>query len=143
MRRGAASRLASSLPRWGLLGVLGSLSACQVGPAYQAPHPRVPESWATQVPSALTSWPSSDWWKAFNSPELDRLMEQARRGNPDVAAAAYRVREAEAQAEIAGAPLLPSVDAGVVAGPERQLNLNGEERHHVRYEGLVSRTLRI
>lgn len=138
MRRGGVTRHASPLSRWGVLSVLGSLSACQVGPAYHAPQTRVPESWATQIPSALSSWPSADWWKAFNSPELDRLMEQARSGNPDVAAAAYRVREAEAQAQIAGAPLLPSLDAGVVAGPSRQLSLSGQVRRNTRYEGLIS-----
>src|SRR5579862_870727 len=138
MRFSGAIRRTLPVRGLGLLTVLASMSACQVGPAYQAPHPRVPESWATQVPSALSAWPSADWWKAFNSTELDRLMEQARRGNPDVAAAAYRVREAEAQAEIAGAPLLPSVDAGVVAGPSRQLSLTGVPRRNARYQGLIS-----
>jgi NodT family efflux transporter outer membrane factor (OMF) lipoprotein len=65
-------------------------------------------------------------------------MEQAQRGNPDVAAAVYRVREAESQAEIAGAPLLPSVEADATVGPQRQLSLNGQDRRHVLYQALIS-----
>ena len=114
------------------------LSGCQVGPVYRAPQSRVPEKWSTQVPNAVPSWPSLDWWRAFNAPELDRLMEQAQRGNPDVAAAVYRVREAEAQAEIAGAPLLPAVEFGAAVGPQRQLSFTGQERHRVLYQALIS-----
>ena len=41
------------------------------------------------------------------SPELDALIEQARAQNFDIAAAIARVRQADAQVRIAGAPLLP------------------------------------
>ena len=50
-----------------------------------------------------------DWWKSFDSPILNDLMEQARAANDDIAAAIARVQQADAQARIAGAPLLPSV----------------------------------
>jgi outer membrane protein, multidrug efflux system len=121
-----------------VIGLIAMASACQVGPAYQAQHPHVPEKWAMEVPSGSPSWPAPDWWAAFKDPELNRLMDQARAGNPDVAASVYRVREADAQAEIAGAPLLPSVQASANAGPERQLSLSGHERSHVLYQGLIN-----
>jgi len=49
------------------------------------------------------------WWTQFGSPQLNRLIEQARRDSFDVAAAVARVRQAQATAVIAGAPLLPEV----------------------------------
>lgn len=55
--------------------------------------------------------------------QLNGLIEDAQRANDDIAAAIARVREADAQARIAGAPLLPSVSAGGAATRESLLNL--------------------
>lgn len=119
-----------------LLSLLSS--ACQVGPLYRPPQSKLPDRWATDLPDASPTWPAPDWWREFNAPELAGLIEQARHANPSMAAAVYRVREAEAQAEIAGAPLLPSLQAGGSIGPQEQLSLSGLKRHHVLYEGLFS-----
>jgi len=54
-----------------------------------------------------------DWWRSFRSGELDDLMEQAKVANFDIAAAVARIVQADAQTRIAGAPLLPSIDADV------------------------------
>jgi NodT family efflux transporter outer membrane factor (OMF) lipoprotein len=64
-------------------------------------------------------WPAADWWRAFGSSKLDELIAQAERNNDDLAAAIARVREADAQARIAGAALLPTLDADVGATRER------------------------
>jgi len=61
--------------------------------------------------TATEAWPSEDWWRGFKSPELDSLIEQARAQNFDIEAAIARVRQADAQVRIAGAPMLPTVDA--------------------------------
>ena len=55
--------------------------------------------------------------------QLNGLIEDAQRANDDIAAAIARVRESDAQARIAGAPLLPSVSAGGAATRESLLNL--------------------
>ena len=55
---------------------------------------------------------AGDWWKTFNSAELQALVDQAFAGSPDLAIAAERVRQAEAQVQIAGASLFPSLDLG-------------------------------
>ncbi len=55
---------------------------------------------------------SADWWQTFNSAELQSLVGEALAGSPDLAIAAERVRQAEAQAQIAGASLFPSLDLG-------------------------------
>jgi NodT family efflux transporter outer membrane factor (OMF) lipoprotein len=72
---------------------------------------------------ASAAWPSADWWQGFGSLQLNGLIEDAQRANDDIAAAIARVREADAQARIAGAPLLPSVSAGGAATRESLLNL--------------------
>ena len=54
--------------------------------------------------------PSLDWWRSFRSRELTNLIEEAQVANFDIAAAIGRILQADAQAKIAGAPLLPAVD---------------------------------
>ncbi len=51
-----------------------------------------------------------NWWKAFEDPVLDELIVQALRSNLDIAEAAARVEQASAQARIARASLLPTLD---------------------------------
>jgi outer membrane protein, multidrug efflux system len=53
--------------------------------------------------------PTLDWWRGFRSTELTALMEEAQTVNLDIAAATARFIQADAQARIAGAPLLPSL----------------------------------
>jgi NodT family efflux transporter outer membrane factor (OMF) lipoprotein len=63
-------------------------------------------------------WPVDEWWQAFHSPRLDELIAEAERANDDLGAAIARVAEADAQARIAGAALLPSLSGS--AGVTRQ-----------------------
>ena len=58
---------------------------------------------------ALDAPPSLDWWRGFRSSELTMLMEEAQTVNLDIAAATARFLQADAQARITGAPLLPSL----------------------------------
>lgn len=54
--------------------------------------------------------PTLDWWRGFRSAELTDLMQEAQRVNLDIAAAVARFIQADAQARIAGAALLPNVN---------------------------------
>jgi outer membrane protein, multidrug efflux system len=54
--------------------------------------------------------PALDWWRGFHSSELTDLMEQAQTVNLDIAAATARFIQADAQARIAGAALLPALN---------------------------------
>mgnify|MGYP000164822045 CR=1 FL=1 len=87
------------------------------------------------TPAAPTEWQhaplineqiSSDWWQGFANPELDRLVAQALLANDDLAAAMARVRQAEASARMAGAPLLPQLDGTLGAGREGRLGGDAE-----------------
>ncbi|MCI1736052.1 MAG: efflux transporter outer membrane subunit [Pseudomonas veronii] len=65
------------------------------------------------------------WWTQFGSPQLNRLIEQARRDSFDVAAAVARVRQAQAKAVIAGAPLLPEVKFNLSTSHQKLLRGQG------------------
>jgi outer membrane protein, multidrug efflux system len=60
-----------------------------------------------------------DWWRSFRSGELTRLADAAETSNLDIAAAMARIEQADAQARIAGAPLLPFVGASAEGGRNR------------------------
>jgi len=72
----------------------------------------VPESYRAASPGKPdAALPQLDWWREFRSPELTALIEEAQQVNLDIAAASARIAQADAQARIAGAPLLPSINA--------------------------------
>src|SRR5471032_450320 len=100
------------------------LAAC----SSPAPRPdsglQPPAAW--QSPNnANTVQSNRQWWTHFASAQLDGLIEQARLGSFDLAAAVARVRQAEASAVIAGAPLLPEIKAGLNANRQRLIHGKG------------------
>ena len=94
------------------------VAGCSVGPDYQRPAVDQPKTW-DGAPSQ-PDWPGLTWWHDFHAAELDRLMNAAHDGNSDLAIAVARLKQADAQAVIAGAPLLPQVDAGASGERVRQ-----------------------
>ena len=74
----------------------------------------IPQTYKADKTGKLTGQdapPPLDWWRGFGSPELTDLMEEAQKVNLDIAAAVARFKEADAQARIAGAALLPTLAA--------------------------------
>ncbi|AZE06277.1 efflux transporter outer membrane subunit [Pseudomonas chlororaphis] len=88
-------------------------SGLQAPPAWHSPH------------TAAAQQDNRQWWTRFGSPELERLVEQARLGSHDLAAAMARVRQAQASAVIAGAPLLPAVNGTFNANRQKLMRGNG------------------
>ena len=92
-----------------------ALAACAPVPNLGArPEVRAANSYAASQSFAGTptaAWPVNNWWTAYNDPQLNALMDEAFRGAPDLAAAAARLRSAQAYAVQAGAASLPRVDA--------------------------------
>lgn len=111
------ARFASSVM---LVMVVLALGACAItGKAPPLPKiaSEMPAAWAERALSdaAVTA---PDWWRSFRSEELTTLIAAALSANPDLVIAAERVRQAEAQARIAGASLFPQLDFG--AGTSRR-----------------------
>jgi len=91
------------------------LSGCSMIPGYERPAVDTASGWSEsdgQNPTVI----ARDWWKNFNSAELNALMQQALAQNNDLNAAVQRVEQARALAKTAGAPLLPSVEADASGG---------------------------
>jgi NodT family efflux transporter outer membrane factor (OMF) lipoprotein len=101
-----------------LLLASAALAACDIGPDYKRPDLNVPQKF-DQAPGGPDLWPSVTWWQGFGSPQLDAFEKQAMQANFDLAAAVAQVREADAQAKIAGAALLPTASLGADATQAR------------------------
>ena len=97
--------------RMAFLAATLALGGCALGPFFERPKVEVPGAFRASADSAQSAWPAQGWWRNFRSGELDALINRARVYNDDLAAAAARVIQADAQVRISGSPLLPSVDA--------------------------------
>ncbi|MBN2161458.1 MAG: efflux transporter outer membrane subunit [Pontiellaceae bacterium] len=76
----------------------------------------VAETYSRQGGDAAGEGP---WWKSFNSPELDRLMDEAFSGNLSLAKYAARLRQQQALAAKAGASGIPTLSGTGSAGTTR------------------------
>jgi NodT family efflux transporter outer membrane factor (OMF) lipoprotein len=65
------------------------------------------------------AWPAQDWWKSLKDPELDHLVEQALKENPNIAQAASRMRKAASYASAANAALAPQVVSNLSISRQR------------------------
>ena len=101
--------------------LFGLLSGCTVGPTYHPPAIKALAQWSPALAGGETTNSASVafWWKNFNDPELNSLIERAVTSNLDLKIAAARVREARAQYRETAADLWPTV--GTSASYERQL----------------------
>ena len=98
-------------------------TGCHIQPVNELVPVEVPAGW-DQAAENITAWPAPDWWRNFGSAELNQLMIEAENNNLDLAAAAARILQADAQARLAGVPLLPTLDFG--AGAARQGSFGGD-----------------
>src|SRR5262245_6988200 len=76
------------------------------------PNLQAPTAWTAPGGSASTAGAvASAWLATFHDPQLDSLVEEALRYNPDLRVAAARVEQAASYVKVAGATLLPQVNA--------------------------------
>jgi outer membrane protein, multidrug efflux system len=109
-----ATRYSNGVSRFaaiiGGLGVVQLLHGCTL----QSEKPDLaldtPGSYRAAQGLAEAALPSLDWWRGFRSRELTMLIEEAQAHNFDIAIAIAQIKQADAQARIAGAPLLPTID---------------------------------
>jgi len=84
------------------------LGACATTPPPLVRSEDLPKAYQSPLPDT-DKQVSAEWWKSFDSKELAALLDKAHQGNLDLATAAARVLQAQAQAGIATASLLPTV----------------------------------
>ncbi len=111
-------------PQLSLLTLCVLLGAC--GSPAERPDSGIAPPAAWQSPHSESATRSNvQWWSQFGSPQLDRLVEQARVGSFDLSAAMARVRQAQAETVVAGGSQLPEVKAGLNANRQKLLRGNG------------------
>ncbi len=117
--------------------VCAALAGCAHKTPITEPPPAVavPAAWAQGGELGDQEWPDANWWKRFGSAELSQLVDEGQQNNLEIAAALSRVRQAEVQARIAGAPLLPTVD--ISSGANRQLPLGSNGSANTSASGLL------
>jgi NodT family efflux transporter outer membrane factor (OMF) lipoprotein len=102
-------------------------------PTYQRPD--TPEKTtftkidAPKVAASDTIQP--DWWKQFQDPNLDALVEKAINGNFDIKVLAARIQVAGAQIGEARAGALPSMDLGAGAAFEKTTGQNFTKQYNL------------
>lgn len=89
------------------------LGACSLNSPIPQSDVDVPAQWTTAPASG--QWPERSWWRQYQNPALEDLLRRAESGNLDLATAASRLQQAEAQARQARASLLPQLGASVDA----------------------------
>ena len=103
---------------------LGGCAA--VGPDYSEPQLAVPAGWSAGTGTdAMDAVLLARWWHGFGDPVLDRLVADALAANLDLAQARARLREARARRGVAGAALMPSVDASLSGSRSRSSGQSG------------------
>jgi NodT family efflux transporter outer membrane factor (OMF) lipoprotein len=89
-----------------------TLTGCKVGPNYRGPPVMPAPATFHRADDATTPGEApAQWWTAFNDPELNRLIDAAVAGSPNVEVAKARVREARASLRGKHADVLPSTGA--------------------------------
>lgn len=80
--------------------------------------PTLPQAYQQQAkatPSPVLAQVEPQWWRAYNSPALNSLMQEALKDVAVLRQAQARILQAQAQARIAGASLLPELQGNVSA----------------------------
>jgi NodT family efflux transporter outer membrane factor (OMF) lipoprotein len=105
-RRGAAPRLLL------LAACALGLSACKVGPDFQRPAAPVADHWIGEPPgTAAEPADTASWWRLFDDPTLNGLIDTAFHNNLSLQVAAARILQAQAQLNVAIGELFPQQQA--------------------------------
>ena len=144
------------LKRLLIIGFASVMAGCAVGPDFKSPDsPKLVRYTEKPVPDQMATVPNvpggtaqsfvhdadvpDQWWKLYNSPELDKLVELALKQNPTLGAADAALRSAQYAATAQTGALFPSVGLngsatrqqvppsafGLASGPDRTYDVFG------------------
>jgi len=119
------------------LAITFSSGCAPVGPNYQKPEIKTPDAWHEAISREMAKQSGASlqtWWKIFDDPTLNHLIEQARQSNLDLKIALSGIGASRARLGIVSGQELPTANAlGAVSrfkhsdnGPFKQMApLNG------------------
>lgn len=96
--------------------VVLSLSACVVGPDYKTPEVKTPDSWVSadkfkEEQPKISENVDQKWWKNFNDPVLDQIIEMVIENNLDLKIAQSKIIEARTNISKEESYLAPQITA--------------------------------
>ena len=128
---------------------LGALCAallaagCTVGPNYVRPQVDLPPAWRIDVATA-DDLANTRWWRQFDDPVLDELIEQALANNRDLLIAAARVDQFIGQLTTTRAQFFPQLGYGLDPSRNRASRVGvpalppGADPYSTLYQGALS-----
>ncbi len=90
-----------------LLVVAVSIAGCSFAPDYERPAMELPPAWENAAADNL----EAQWWRRFNDPVLNALVQEALANNKDIAAAVARLEIARSGVGSSASRLAPSPSA--------------------------------
>ncbi len=118
-------------------------AGCTVGPNYVRPTVDVPPAWRIDVATA-DELANTRWWRQFDDPVLDQLIEQALANNRDLLIAAARVDQFIGQLTTTRAQFFPQLGYGADASRNRASRVGvpalppGADPYSTLYQGALS-----
>ncbi|QJU60092.1 efflux transporter outer membrane subunit [Sphingomonas sp. AP4-R1] len=111
---------------------MSALAGCTVGPNFERPAAPSTQTYLPPAEQAATApgqptvsvgeGPRQGWWRAFGSPDLDRLVDQALTHNRSLAASDATLSASRAEMRAVAGRALPQVDA-TARVDQQQVNL--------------------
>ncbi|HEX3634773.1 MAG TPA: efflux transporter outer membrane subunit, partial [Paraburkholderia sp.] len=114
MQSPVQKRIAAAAVLTILLTIAGCASTGGIAPQDRGIEPASLDAGnAIRAANADAQWPATDWWRAYRDPQLNEWIEAAQTGNPSLAMAQARVREAVSMAGVARSALSPQVNGSL------------------------------
>ncbi|AXE32054.1 RND transporter [Chromobacterium phragmitis] len=118
----------NSSKTWPWLALAALLAGCQATP-YQRQPLAEPAQWS--LPGEIgQNMAREAWWSGFGDPALLRVLEQARRRNPDLEIALLKLRKAQLEAGLADSDARPTLSGALSGNRSRPLDGGGGSRTH-------------
>lgn len=95
-----------------------ALCGCTVGQNYKKPTIETPQAWRVNEAQSQDA-ANTQWWKQFNDPVLDELIQIALKENKNLLVATSRIDEYLARYQTTRADLFPQVSAQATGGRAR------------------------
>jgi multidrug efflux system outer membrane protein len=121
------------------VAALLATGGCALGPDYKEPPTKAPAAFENTVGDGQE--PPREFWKRFEDPVLDGLVDDALKANHDIRIAVASLREARAIRREVDANAWPTVDLSTSARrqviPESQFSAPRDQRTHNAYDASV------
>jgi len=101
--------------------ILGGCSGLLKRSEYTRPNIVIPQQWQASSVTGSSVATKMQWWRDFNDPILNELVESALKTNNDLAAATLKVKRANLSSRLTGTNRTPAVSAAINSNLSRDL----------------------